>query len=55
MQFQKIIFVKSKNRRDTGVPGIEGSRDFPELKASEEKKETYHEQCVNLRSNRNVQ
>ena len=36
--------------RDTGVPRIEGFKDILELRASEEKKKTYHEQCVNIRS-----
>ena len=35
-----MIFAKSKNRRDTGLHRIEGSKDIPELKASEEKNKT---------------
>ena len=50
-----MIFAKSKNQRerDTGVARIEGSKDILELRASEEKKKTYHEQCVNIRSTSN--
>ena len=57
LRSEKDFCEIQKSKRDTGVPRIEGFKDILELRASDEKKKTYHEHRVNLRStsNRNVQ
>ena len=49
----KIIFSKSKNRRETEVPRIEGSEDIPNERPQNEKK-NLSIQRVNPRSNGNA-